>query len=64
MEKSEGWRSQTSAGKQDTRQDDLLEGGGAFGSAGPKFRTQLEVRKAGRFENEEWGPVGKMWLPK
>ena len=42
----------------------MLEVGGAFGSVRPKFSNQLEAREAGKFENEEWEPVGKMWLPK
>ena len=54
-------RSQTIGGKQDTRQCDLLEIGGAFGR--PKLSNQLEEGGMGRVENEEWKPPGKVWLP-
>lgn len=46
------------------RQHDLLEVGDAFGIGRPKLSNQLEAGEAGRVENEEWKPPGKVWLPK
>ena len=64
VKRNEEQRSQTTAGKLDPRQRDLLRVGDAFGSGRPKLSNQLEARAVGRFENEEWKPLGKVWLPK
>lgn len=63
-EKTEGWRSQTSAGKQDEGRKRLAGG----------LEVPLEVldqssvaswrQERQRLEMSEWGPVWKMWLPK
>lgn len=60
MKRSGEQRSQTGTGRQDTRQCDLLEVGGAFGSVRPEFSNLLKAREARGFENEEWKPAGKM----